>query len=152
MVRHLSCQLCEKTQCCHRRCKNDSQSSCFNSIKRTQLRIMHTTFNGNNCTIIAPCYSPTNARDELDITIFYDRLSSLARHIPKDNILIIGANRNAQIGKDEKIKFCLCNLLNRNGKYQLDFSLKDSLSCLSTKFHKEKNYGPTPTHIKLKHS
>ena len=39
------------------------------------------------------------------ITIFYDVLTSLARHIPKHNVLIIEDNMNVQIGKDENNKF-----------------------------------------------
>ena len=43
---------------------------------------------------------------------------------------------NAQIGKDENNKFCLHNMLNRNGEYLADFSLKNKLTYLNTKFQK----------------
>ena len=36
----------------------------LNCIERTQPRIMCATFNGNHCTTIVSCYSPTNASDE----------------------------------------------------------------------------------------
>ena len=115
-------------------------SSCafrsLNSIVRTHPRIMCATFNGNLSTTIVSCYSPTNASDEIDITTFYNRLSSSVRHIPKHNILIMGGDINTQIGKDRNHRFCLHNLPNRNGKYLADFSLVNSLACLNTKFQK----------------
>ena len=48
----------------------------LNSIEKTQARIMCTTFNGNLCSTIISCYSPTHASDETDITSFYEGLSS----------------------------------------------------------------------------
>ena len=108
----------------------------LNSIEKTQTRIMCGTFNGNSCKTIISCYSPTNPSDEMDITIFYDGLSSLAWYIPKHNVLIISGDINAHIGKDENNKFGLHNLPNRNGEYLTDFSLQNSFSCLNTKFQK----------------
>ena len=55
-----------------------------------------------------------------------------------NNVLIISGDMNAQIGKDERNKFCLHNLSNRNGEYLTDFSLENRLSCLNTKFRKER--------------
>ena len=57
---------------------------------------------------------------------------------------------NVQIGKDKNNKFYLHNLPNRNGEYLTDFSLKNSLSCLNTKFQKRK--GKLSTQINLKYS
>ena len=85
--------------------------------------------------MIVSCYNHTNASSETDIPT-YNRLSSLAQHIPKHNILIISGDMNAQIDKDENYKFCLHNLPNKNGKYLTDFSLKNSLSHQNTKFEK----------------
>ena len=42
-------------------------------------------------------YSRTNAIDKMDITTFYNTLSSLVWHIPKHNVQIIGGHMNAQI-------------------------------------------------------
>ena len=75
----------------------------LNNIERLQLWMMWGSFNGNSCTTI-----PTNASEEADIVTFY-ALSSLVWHIPKHNVLIISANMNVQIGKDENNKFCLHN-------------------------------------------
>ena len=83
---------------------------------------------------IVSCHSPTNASDELDITTFYNRLSFLARYIPKHNVPVIGGDRNAQIGKNGHCKFGLHNLPNRNGKYLIDFSHENSLTYQNTKF------------------
>ena len=85
-------------------------------IKRTQLRIMYVTFNGNLCTMIVACYNPPmqemNQISQPSITGY---LSSFAQ-----NILIIGGDMNAQIGQNENDKFSLYNLPNRNGKYLAD--------------------------------
>ena len=108
----------------------------FNNIGTIQQRIMCASFNGNPCTTIISCYSPTNISDETDIITFYNEQSSLVRHIPKHNVLTIGGDMNAQIGKDENNKFCLYNSSNKNGKYQVDFSFKSRSACLNTKFQK----------------
>ena len=81
-----------------------------NSTEKTKLRITSATLNGNPSTKNDSCYSPTDASKESDITTFYDVLSSLVRHIPKHDILIVGGDMNPQIGKDENNKFCLHNL------------------------------------------
>ena len=94
-------------------------------------------FNGSLCITIVSYYSPTNVSDETDITTFYDGLSSLAQHIPKHNILIIGRDKKAQICKGENDKFGLYKLPNRNGEYPTDFSVENSLSCLNIKLKKK---------------
>ena len=94
--------------------------------------------NGNPFITIISCYSPTNSSDEMDITTFWYKLYSLAEHIPKHNVLIIGGDMNAQIGKDKNNKFCLHNLAKRNSEYLIDFSFENSLSCLNIKFQKWK--------------
>ena len=91
---------------------------------------MCTLFDSNTSKTIVSSYSHTDASDETDIITFYDELSSLVRHIPKHNLLIIGGDMNAQISKDENNEFCLQNLSNRNGQYLADFSLKNRLICL----------------------
>ena len=48
---------------------------------------------------------------------FYSELSSLFRHIPKYNVLIISGDMDAHIGKYENNKFCLYNSPNKNGEY-----------------------------------
>ena len=85
----------------------------LNSIEKIQPRMICASFNGNPCTTIISYYSLTNASTETVIIIFY-KLSSLVRHIPKDNILIFGRDMNAKMGKDENNKFCSHNLSNRN--------------------------------------
>ena len=86
-------------------------------MEKKQSKIFCATFNSNPCTT---CYCPINSHDESDITTFYDMLYLLAGH----NVLIIGRNMDAQIGKEENDKFCLPNLPNRNGEYQADFHLR----------------------------
>ena len=108
----------------------------INSIEKIQPRMMVATFNGNpNATIIS-CYSPTNVSEETDLIAFYNDLSSLVRSIPKHNVLIIGGDMNAQIGKNVNHKFSLHNSSNRNGQHLIDFMLENRLTCLNTKFQK----------------
>ena len=73
----------------------------LNSIERIQPRMMTATFNGNPRATIISCYSPTNVSEETKLATFYDELSSLVRSIPKHNLLIIGGDMNAQIGKKD---------------------------------------------------
>ena len=63
---------------------------------------------------------------------YYIELSSLVRSVPKHNVLVIGGDMNAQIGKNVNNKFSLHNLSNRN------FTLENRLTSLNTKFQKKK--------------
>ena len=109
----------------------------LNSIKKIQSRIIVATFNGNpNKAII--CYSPANVSEETDLIAFYNELSFLVRNIPKHNILVIGGDMNAEIGKNINPKFSLHNSSNRNGEHLTDFTLENRLTCLNTKFQKRK--------------
>ena len=69
--------------------------------------MMVTTFNGNPGATIISCYSPTNIREETDLIAFYNELSYLVHNILKHNVLIIGGDINAQIGKNVNHKFSL---------------------------------------------
>ena len=68
---------------------------------------MVVTFKGNPSETIISCYSPVNVSEETERVAFYDELSSLVRSIPKHNVLIIGRDMNAQIGKNVNHKFSL---------------------------------------------
>ena len=61
---------------------------------------MGASFNGNPCTVIASCYSSNNAGDETDNIVFNNKLSSIVRHITKQNFQIISGDMNAYKGKD----------------------------------------------------
>ena len=58
--------------------------------------------------------------------------------IQKRNILTIGGDMNAQIGKNVSHKFSLHNSSNRNGEHLINFMLENTLTCLNTKFQKRK--------------
>ena len=75
--------------------------------------MMAAMFNGNSSTTIITCYSPTN-------------------------VLIIGGDMNAKIGKNVSHKFSLHNSSNRNGEHLTDITLENKLTCLNTKFQKSK--------------
>ena len=108
----------------------------LNSIERIQPRIMAATFNGNPKATIISCYSPTNVSEENEIVTFYEDLSSLVRSIPKHNLLVIGGDMNAQIGKNRNNKYSLHKVSNRNGQHQIDFMIENRLTCLNTNFQK----------------
>ena len=108
------------------------------NTEKIQLRMMYATFNNNNpCTTIISCYNPTNVSDDRDVIIFYNKLSSLVRHIPKHYILIISEDMNAHIGKGKNNEYCFYNSPNRN-EHQTKFALKNRLVCLKAKLQKKK--------------
>ena len=80
--------------------------------------------------------SPANVSEENEIVTFYEDLSSLVRSIPKHNLLVIGGDRNAQIGKNRNNKYSLHNASNRNGQHLIDFMIENRLTCLNTNFQK----------------
>ena len=71
-----------------------------------------------------------------ELITFYEELSSLVRSIPKHNLLVIGGDMNAQIGKNRNNKYSLHNRSNRNGQHLIDFMIKNRLTCLNTNFQK----------------
>ena len=110
----------------------------LNSIEKIQPRMMAATFNGNPRATIISCYSPTNVSEETELVTFYDELSSLVRSIPKHNMLVIGGDMNAQIGKNGNNKYSLHNTSNRNGQHLTDFMIENRLACLTTNYQKRK--------------
>ena len=108
----------------------------LNSVEKIQPRMMAATFNGNPIATIISCYSPTNLSEETELDIFYDELSSLMRSIPKHNMLVIGGDMNAQIGKNGNNKYSLHNTSNRNGQHLTDFMIENRLACLNTNYQK----------------
>ena len=110
----------------------------FDSIQRIQPRMMAATFNGNPRATIICCYSPTNVSEETELVAFYDDLSSLAHSIPKHNVLFIGGDMSAQIGKNGNNKYSLHNTSNRNRQHLTDFMTENKLTCLNTNYQKRK--------------
>ena len=108
----------------------------LNSVEKIQPRMMAATFNGNPRATIISCYSPTNVSEETELVTFYDELSSLVRSIPKYNMLVIGGDMNAQIGKNGNNKYSLHNTSNRNGQHLTDFMIENRLACLNTNYQK----------------
>ena len=110
----------------------------LNNIEKIQPRIIVATFNGNPSTTIISCYSPTNRTDETDLDTFYNELSSLVRSVPKYNVLVIGGDMNAQIGKNVNNKNSLHNSSNGNGEHKTDFIVENRQTYLNTKFQQKK--------------
>ena len=118
----------------------------LNSVEKIQPRMMAATFNGNPRATIISCYSPTNVSEENELVTFYDELSSLVRSIPKHNMLVIGGDMNAQIGKNGNNKYSLHNTSNRNGQHLTDFMIENRLACLNTNYQKREGKLWTYTH------
>ena len=108
----------------------------LNSIERIQPRMMAATFNVNPRATIISCYCPTNVSEETELVAFYDELSSLVRSIPKHNVLVIGGDMNAQIGKNGNKRYSLHNTSNRNGQHLTEFMMENRLTCLNTNYQK----------------
>ena len=97
---------------------------------------MVVTFNGNHRATIFSCYSPTNVSEVTELVAYYDELSSLVRSIPKHSVLVIGRDRNAQIGKNGNNKYSLHNTSKRNGQHLTDFMTENRLICLNANYEK----------------
>ena len=108
----------------------------LNSIERIQPRMIAATFNGNPKVTIISWYSPTNVSEETELITFYDDLSSLVRSIPKHNVLVIGGDMIAQIGKNRSNKYSRHNMSNRSGQHLTDFMIENRLTCLNTNYQK----------------
>ena len=80
--------------------------------------------------------TPTNVSEANKIVTFYKDISSLVRSILKHNLLVIGGDMNAQIGKNRNNKYSLHNASNRNGQHLIDFMIENRLTCLNTNFQK----------------
>ena len=72
--------------------------------------------------------------DEVDVDDFYNNLSTLTRHVPQHNFLILGGDMNAQLGKSDGYKYSYHDTSNRNGKKLHDFVKENDLFCLNTKY------------------
>ena len=109
-----------------------------------KLRIMAIHFQRNPHTNVMSCYSPTNMSDEQDTERFYTDLTYFIRHIPKHNVLIIGGDFNAHLGKYDRYKYSLHRTTNRNGNMLNNFLQENNLLCLNT--HYQKRSGQLWTH------
>ena len=99
-------------------------------------RIMAIHIQGNPKTTLISCYSPTNVSDEQDTERFYNDLTYFIRHIPKYNVLIIGGDFNAHLGKYDDNKYSLHRTTNRNVNMLHSFLQENNLLCLNTHFQK----------------
>ena len=102
-----------------------------------QPRMMVATFNRNPSITIISFYRPTNVSEETDLIVFFNELSSLVCNIPKHNVLIIGGDKNAKIGKNVN-KFSQHSSWNRNREHLTEFTLENRLTCVNTKSQERK--------------
>ena len=87
--------------------------------------MMAATFNGNHRATIISCFSPTNHSEVTELVTFYEELSSLEHSIPKQNLLVIGRDMNAKIGKNGNNKYCRRIKSNRNTQPLTDFMIEN---------------------------
>ena len=67
------------------------------------------------------------------------------RSIAKHNVLVIGGDMNAQIGKNRN-RYSLHNTLNRNGQHLTEFMIENRLTCLNTNYQKREGKLSTYTY------
>ena len=96
----------------------------LNSIEKIQPRMVVATFNVKPSATIISCDSPTNVSEETDLITFYNELSSFVCRFLKHNVLAIGGDMNAQIGKNVNHEFSLHNSSNRSGEHLIDFNVR----------------------------
>ena len=84
--------------------------------------MMVATFNGNPGATIISCHSSTYFNDETELIAFCDELSSVVLWISKLNVLVIGGDMNAQIGKNGN--HSVQNSSTRNGQNLTDFTIE----------------------------
>jgi exonuclease III len=94
----------------------------LNSIEKIRPRLIIATFNGNPCTTVISCYSPTNVSDEVQV--------------PKHNVLMIG-DMNVKLGQNKDHKFAYHQSTNRNGQHFQNLITENGLFCLNTHFQKK---------------
>ena len=104
----------------------------LNSIEKLNLEFS-ATFNGNLCTTITCCWTPTNANDETSITSYLP----LCDTFPNTTFWSSVENMNAHIDKNGNNKIYFYNSPNRNCEYQAIFSWENKLACRGTKFKKK---------------
>ena len=103
----------------------NSINSTLNGIEKRHPRMLVAAFNGYPRGSILPCYSPTNISEETKLIAFYDKLSSLVCSNPKHNVLFIGGDIIAKIGKNGNHKYSLHNSSSRNGQQITDFTIEN---------------------------
>ena len=57
----------------------------------------------------------------IETEILYTKLTCLTRQIPKHNVIIIGGDLNAHLGKDSRYKYAYYQTTHRNGQMLKDY-------------------------------
>lgn len=114
-----------------------AMDSCIN-INNISDRITSLTLDGNPCTSIICCYSPTNVSSEIDIKSFYDTLNETLETIPAHNMLFVAGDFNARIGPEEAL-YNYSLETNRNGQQLCDFMDQFNLIAINTRFQKHRS-------------
>ena len=73
------------------------------------------------------------------LSTFITNSLPLTRAVPKHNVLVIGGDMNAQLGKTETHKHAFHDNTNRNRNHLSAFIEENELLCLSTKFQNIKS-------------
>ena len=106
-------------------------SQAYNTIASVEMissRIMIVHFQGNTQSSVISCYSPIN--EEQGTEIFYNKLICLTIQIAKYNVLIIGGDLNADLGKYSGYKYAYHQTTNRNGQMLKDYLQENNMLCL----------------------
>ena len=107
----------------------------LNYVSKVSSRIAIASFNSNPSLTIVSCYSPTNNADISDVEDFYGELVDTIKQVPKHNLLAIGGDFNAQLGKQD-YKFSYHTSTNRNGAFLASVLTQFNLRATNTMFQK----------------
>ena len=122
---------------------------CMEELCQSAIEGVGIFLNGNPCTIIVSCYSPSNASDKMDINTFDNELSFLVRLISKHNGQKMSGDMNIYIDRNGNNKFWLHNPPNRNDEYLVDFFFRSRTSLcaytLNIKQKEKENQGHIPS-------
>ena len=110
---------------------------CYIDHQSISNNIMSVSFTGQVKTHIINCHSPTNVSPDQEIDDFYGLLTDLVQSFPPHDLVIIAADFNAHIGKDQTNHNAYYKDTNRNGQHLLNFCQENNLKISSTKFNKK---------------
>lgn len=118
----------------------------LNYVSKVSSRIIMASFNSNPALTTISCYSPTNCSDVDDVEAFYEDLTDTVSNLPKHNMLLIGGDFNAQLGRQDH-RFSFHPQTNRNGAFLDSILTQFNLQATNTLFQKRRgklwtiNYG-----------
>ena len=107
----------------------------LNFVSKVSSRIIVATFNSNPMLTTICCYSPTNCAEVEVVETFYGELNDTISQVPKHNLLLVGGDFNAQLGRQEH-RYSYHAQNNRNGAFMESVLTQFNLRATNTMFQK----------------